>query len=276
MVKLKKQKPRFRKRRFTFLPRPRNRFILILKFLITVAVVGVVGFGFVRLKYMFSDSGQFMINGIKVKLYDESGYLRDLSLANISNENIIGANIFFMDLKDLKQKIEAVHPEFKDIEIRRLLPNKLIVKANLRKPVAQIRSDRYYFVDEEGVLLPDVKNFPDPGLPIIGGVGINLAKAQAAKFSDFEKEKINKALGLIGEIRSIEGLAVYGLKVVDIADPGNISFFFDDVNIEIKIGNEDFLKRLNVLVTVLEQIDMDVDKFKYIDLRFEDPIIGPR
>ena len=71
-------------------------------------------------------------------------------------------------------------------------------------------------------------------------------------------------------------MAAYILKVVDIADPGNLSFFFDDVNIEIKIGNEDFRNRLDVLVTVLEQISMDIDKFKYIDLRFEDPIIGPR
>lgn len=276
MVKLKKQKPRFRKKRFIFSSRPANRLILVLKFLIAVAIVGAVGFGFVRLKDMSSDSGQFAINGIEVKLYDEKGYLRDLSLTSISNEDIIGANIFFMDLKDLKERIEAAHPEFKDITIRRLLPNRLIVKANLRKPIAQIRSDRYYFLDEEGVLLPDVKNFPDPGLPIIGGVGINLAKAQEAKFSDFEKEKIGKALGLIGEIHGIEGLRAYRLKIVDIADPGNLSFFFDDVNIEIKIGNEDFRNRLAVLVTVLEQISMDVDKFKYIDLRFEDPIVGPR
>ncbi len=276
MVKLKKQKPRFRKKKFTFSPRPKNRLASVLKFLIAVAIVGAVGFGFVRLKDMFGQTSQFTIKGIDVKLYDENGYVRDLSLATISNEEIVGTNIFFMDLKDLKQKIEAAHPEFKDIAIRRLLPNKLIVKTNLRKPVAQIRSDRYYLVDEEGVLLPDVKNFPDPGLPIIGGVGINLAKAQAAKFSDFEKEKIDKALGLIGEIHGIEGLAAYILKVVDIADPGNLSFFFDDVNIEIKIGNEDFRNRLDVLVTVLEQISMDIDKFKYIDLRFEDPIIGPR
>ena len=101
MVKLKKQKPRFRKKRFTFSPRPKNRFILILKFLIAVAIVGAVGFGFVRLKDMFGQTSQFTVKGIEVKLYDENGYLRDLSLTNISNEDIVGANIFFMDLKDL-------------------------------------------------------------------------------------------------------------------------------------------------------------------------------
>ena len=45
---------------------------------------------------------------------------------------------------------------------------------------------------------------------------------------------------------------------------------------EIKIGKSDFRERLKVLSTVFEQLGSDIDKFNYIDLRFEDPIIGPR
>lgn len=278
MVKLKRQKVRSRKKdkKMSFPKRPRLSFKAVSSFLIAVVVLGAIGMGLVRLKYMFVDSGHFMIKGVDIKLYDESGTLRRLSINDIGGEEILGANIFFMDIKALKENIELAHPEFKDIVIRRLLPNKLIVQGNLRKAIAQIRSDRYYLVDEEGVLLPDVKNFPDPALPIITGIGVNLAKVSMSTFSKFEREKLDKALSLIIEVSAKEALSKQRLKVVDITDPGNLSFSFESANVEIKIGNSDFPDRLAVLSTLLEQLGEDVGKFKYIDLRFEDPILGPR
>ncbi len=275
MVKVKKQKVRFR-RRMNLPQRPFMRLRSIAKFLAAVLILGVLGTGFVKLKYMLGESGHFTVKGMQVKLYDEKGFLRDLSLTDIADEEILGSSIFFMDLEKLRENIEDAHPEFKDVVIRRLLPNRLIVNAILRKAIAQIRSDRYYLVDEEGVLLPDVRNFPDPGLPIISGVMANLAKVKTSKFSEFEKDNIGKALGLIKEMNSIGALAGYRVKLVDIADPGNFSFYFEGAGVEIKIGNSDFSNRLKALITVLDQIGDDMDEFRYIDLRFEDPIIGPR
>jgi len=239
-------------------------------------LLGVIGAGLARLKYMFVDSDYFMVKEINIQLYDDKGASRESSLQDIDDGQIIGASIFLIDLKDLKEKIEAQHPEFKDVVVRRVLPDKLLVGGTLRKVLAQIRSDRYYFVDEDGILLPDIKNFPDKDLPIITGIGINLAKVQNANLNKFEKDRLKKALGLIKEIDSVEGLQEFNLKVVDITDPGNLSFWFEAVNVEVKIGNADFGARLKVLATVFDQIGSDSDKFKYIDLRFEDPIIGPR
>jgi len=276
MVRLKKQKVRSRKKKASSTQKSSKRFKTVIKFFITVVLVGGIGIGFVSLKYMFVDLGYFIIKGVDLKLYDEDGSLRDLSVIEIADEEVVGENIFFVDLNALKEKVEAGHPGFKDIVIRRLLPNKLVVQASLRKAIAQIRSNRYYPVDAEGVLLPDVKNFPDPDIPIISGIGVNVARLKSSKFSKFEKEKIKKALGLIKEMQAIEDLSEYKLKAVDIADPGNFSFFLERSNVEIKIGNSDFHNRLKVLSTLLEQIGSDIDKFKYIDLRFEDPIIGHR
>jgi len=247
----------------------------ILKFLLAVFIVASVGLGFVRLKYMLTDSGSFIVKGIDVRLHDEYDTVRNVPIDDISQE-VMGTNIFFTDLNALKEKIESAHPEFKDILIRRLLPNKLIVNAVERKRVAQIQSDRYYFVDEEGILLPNVKNFPETDFPIITGLGINLAKLTSSKFSDFERENLNKALGLLKEIKSNERLSQYKIKIIDITDPGNISFLLEAFNVEIKIGNTDFHNRLLILSTLFDQIESDMSNFKYIDLRFEDPILGPR
>ena len=277
MVKIKKQKVRFRKRKNEPIARhPDHRLKSFAKFFVTALLVGVIGIGFVVLKYMFLETGYFVIKGAEVRLYDDSGALPGFSLTDIGGEKIVGTNIFFLDLKKLKKEIERSHTEFKDVVVRRILPNKLIVEAELRKPIAQIRSDRYYFVDKEGVLLPDVKNFPDPELPIIVGIGINLAKVKPYNFSRLEKDRIDKALVIIRGMQGIDLLRKLELKSVDIADPGNLSFFLEQSNVEIKIGKSDFTKRLELLAALLEQVGSDINNFKYIDLRFEDPILGPR
>jgi len=277
MIKLKRQKVRIKKGKVISLQGFRSHFKGIAGSLILILLLGLIGVGLARLKYMFVDSDYFMIKGADIKLYDETGVsLGDLSLEEIEGERFTGTNIFFMDLEDLKERIEGAHPEFKRVVIRRLLPNRLIVQANLRRALAQIRSDRYYPVDKEGVLLPDVKNFPEPTLPIITGIGRRLARIQTARFSDFQKEKLDNALILIAKIQGIKELSGYRLKVVDATDPGNLSFFFKESKVEIKIGNSDFDDRLKSLTIVLDQIGQDMDNFRYIDLRFEDPIIGPR
>tara|TARA_Y100000031_G_C8188439_1_gene370158 strand:- start:243 stop:1085 length:843 start_codon:yes stop_codon:yes gene_type:complete len=280
MVKMKRQRVRLKRKTRDVQASSRKKARLdiktAIKFLVSVIILGVIGFGLVRVKYMFIDSKYFTVKSIDVELYDWDGALRSALLNESVNEGVVDNNIFFIDLKGLREKIEDLHPEFKNIVVRRMLPNKIIVQTDLRKAVAQIHSDRYYYVDESGVVLPEVKNFPDGELPIIAGIGVNMAKYNRDEFSEFDKDKLNKALGFMAEMARVEGLSQYKLKLVDITDPGNLSFFLNGVNIEMKIGNADFQNRLHVLATILVQIGSDKDKFKYVDLRFDDPIIGPR
>ena len=274
-MKIKKQKVGIRRKRIVFPENFSFRFKTFIKFLIGGILLSVIGMGLLRLKYMFIDSTYFMIKEVDMRLYDENGIPRNFYIDEIVKEKVVDTNILFIDLGDLKGKIEVARPEFKDVIVRRILPDKLLIEGKLRKAIAQIRSDRYYLVDKELILLPDVKNFPDPNLPIITGIGINLAKVSPHKFSGFERNKLAMGLDLINKLQSIEGLSEYKIKMVDITDPCNLTFLLEGYSIEIKIGNTDFSERLRVLGTVLDQLGTDIDKFKYIDLRFEDPIVGP-
>ena len=87
MVKLKRQKVHVKKRRLQ-IPQRKSpiRLKTAARFLMAVMVVGLVGMGLVRLKYMFVDSDYFMVKGVEVKLYDEAGSMRKISLSEIGEE----------------------------------------------------------------------------------------------------------------------------------------------------------------------------------------------
>ena len=46
--------------------------------------------------------------------------------------------------------------------------------------------------------------------------------------------------------------------------------------IEIRIGNNHFIERLKILDQTLRTLALDAAKIRYIDLRFDDVVIGPR
>jgi cell division septal protein FtsQ len=273
MVKIKKQKVHPHKKKKESQPKAKRNFKGVFKFIFWAVIVALIGTGVVAFQYMFVDSDSFNIKGLDVRFYDEKNVLRRENFSDIDGKDVMGANIFLVDLKEFKDKIELKHPELRDIVVRRALPNKLIVQARKRFPVAQVYGDRLYMIDKDGVFLTDAKSRSED-IPLISGIRVSPIRGSA-----IQKEKINKALFLIYALSQNRKLSNYKIKTIDIADSRNMSFFLNAIDaekVEIKIGDGEFTKRLDVLSTVLEQLGNDINRVKYIDLRFEDPIVGPR
>lgn len=275
MVKIKKQKIQPHKKKKEIEPRTKRNFKGVFKIILWTILVAGIGIGIVTLQYMFVDSDLFNVKGLDVRFYDDKNILRRESFGGIEDKHVLGANIFLVDLNDLKKRIETGHPELRDIVVRRALPDRLIVQARQRLAVAQVYGDRLYFIDKDGVFLPYANNPVEGNIPLISGIRV----AGPARSSAVQKEKIKKALFLIDALSANKKLSGCQIKTVDIADIRNISFFLsakDAEKVEIKIGDGEFNKRLDVLAMILEQLGQDIERVKYIDLRFEDPIVGPR
>lgn len=275
MVKIKKQKIRPHKKKKEARPAPGRNLKGVFKFIFWTILVAGIGAGVVAFQYMFVDSDLFNVKGVDVRFYDGKKISRRAGFAGIEDKDVLGANIFLVDLKSFKERIENAHPELRDVVVGRALPDKLIVQARQRRAVAQIYGDRLYFIDKDGVLLPYIKNPAEESVPLISGIRL----ISPFRGGVAQKEKIGKALSLISALSQNKKLSKYRIKTIDMADSRNISFFLnasDAEKVEIKIGDSEFAKRLDVLATILEQLSQDIEKVKYIDLRFEDPIVGPR
>ena len=62
---------------------------------------------------------------------------------------------------------------------------------------------------------------------------------------------------------------------VDIADPRNVTLIVDGA-IEIRIGNSHYIERLKILDQTLKSQELNPAKVRYIDLRFDDVVVGMR
>lgn len=185
-----------------------------------------------------------------------------------------GENLVTLDLVNVQEMIKSRHPEFKEVRVRRVLPNRIEVLLKRRTPIAQIVfSSRYVQVDRNLVILPGASPMPFRNLTILEGVPVPVEGLLVGV--TVRDAATIKALKLADLVKRSNLLRGHELTKVDIGDPKNISLTVDG-DIDIRIGSTHLVERLKILDQTLKTIQLDRAKIRYIDLRFDDVVIGPR
>ncbi len=79
-------------------------------------------------------------------------------------------NILSLNLSDVKKKMEAI-PWVKSVQLRRELPNKLLVAVQERQPLSLVLVDgRLFFLDQEGLAFKKVERREGFTLPVLTGL----------------------------------------------------------------------------------------------------------
>ncbi len=124
--------------------------------------------------------------------------------------------IFQLDLKEIAQRVETL-PWIRSCEVRRVLPDKLNLRVAERQPVALIRLDKLYYVDEDGTPFKE----PSPGetldYPILTG--------WEDQGKGMGKELIGEALWLIREVQEHPHLAREGISEINFDTIDNMIIF---------------------------------------------------
>lgn len=184
-----------------------------------------------------------------------------------------GENLITLDLVSVQQVIKRKHPEFKEVKVRRVLPNRIEVVLKRRTPISQVAFSRYVQIDKDLVILPGSSVTPFKNLTIIDGAP--LPKEGLYVGVTIRDAVTKKAIKLSEIIKQSQILRKHALSKIDIGDPKNIVVVVDE-DIEIRIGSDHFIERLKILDQTLKNIELDRSKISYVDLRFDDVVIGPR
>jgi len=179
-------------------------------------------------------------------------------------------NIFHIDLAKAERKIKKEYPQFKKVEVKRVLPDSLQVQIISREPIAYIDASGGMIIDDEGIVL--LTNEALEGLVEIKG--INFFLKRFSKGEKIHAKSLIDALTLLKILRyNIPGKMDL-IRYVDVSDHKNI--LLEISGVEVKFGRDGFIDKVKQLKVVIADPDISLQDISYIDLRFEDVVIAPK
>ena len=189
-------------------------------------------------------------------------------------DTLIGTNTWQVDIRALAEQLHRQQPWLKEVRVIRDLPDGLRVEAIERLPVGQVHLTQWHSVDREGFILPQGLPRPAEGLVRLAGTDSPQDPLRAGQAN--ANERLQLALRVVALVRRSRALAGRPITVVDVSDPRQISFMMNDTT-EVRCGSEQELAdQLSRLDTTLERIRRQQLDVRYIDVRFQEPVISPR
>lgn len=217
----------------------------------------------------------FFIIGYLDRILRNSEYfkIKDIvakGVDSIDLSNFKGRNIFMLNLQEESNRLSALYPTYKRIRLIKVLPNRLFVDFISRKPLGIVKLYRYFCVDEDAALFDVPAQLQELDLPLILGLDTKIFGPKPGRI--YNIKELNLALDIIKEVDKNRNLKDYKIKIIDVANLTNASFFLNE-GLEIKLGGDDIRNKINILSSLLIQIKSEQRNIKYIDLRFKEPVI---
>lgn len=154
------------------------------------------------------------------------------------------------DLDEISARVERL-PWIRSAIVSRVLPDGIRVRLKEREPRAVVRmtSGKFVWVDEEAIALGEMK--PTDQMPAFFLRGWNEEEGEAVRKENVDR--ISKFMTLLHEW-SAAGLAerVSEVNLIDTRDV-RAQLAGDDAQIELRLGSQDFLKRLRDALNVLDE-----------------------
>jgi cell division protein FtsQ len=193
------------------------------------------------------------LNTIEVQGFQRTNQQQIMEAASVP----LKTPVFQLDLKEIALRVEAL-PWVRSCEVRRVLPDKLSLRVIERQPVALIRMDTLYYVDEDGTPFKE----PAPGEPldfpiVTGWEGQGRKKGEG-------KELIGEALWFIREVQDQPHLAREGISEINFNAFGAITIFTTKEGTMIHMSRGDVGLKVSRLEEVWKRITEKHLAMKYI------------
>ena len=233
----------------------------VIKILIFYLAIGFLGWNF----FTFIFSSSFCnIENVIIKGNDYLSEDRIFYKSGIQ----LGENIFRLDLIKAKDSLMQ-EPWIKEVEVKRVIPNKIIISIKERKPAAIVYTREEYFSStKEGIILTKIDRQEEKfDLPLI--LGLELGEIKIGKSID--RPEFRTALD---SVNSAEVILPKKFCRVEILSPDDFMICNKDDTLKVRVnGPEGVLNKENLLREALEKIEREKLLVEYIDIRFKDSLV---
>jgi cell division septal protein FtsQ len=182
-----------------------------------------------------------------------------------------GENILFSDLERWRSRL-LESPWIRDASFRRSLPSGIQVMVQERTPIAIARrAGRLFLVDEHGATIDTYgPQYRSLDLPIVDGFGSSKGTASA------DEARGALAARLVMELRQKPAVSSR-LSQVDVSDVHNVTILLNDDAAQLRVGDDHFLTRVELYLSLSDTLHERVPEIDYVDLRFDGRVyVRPR
>jgi cell division septal protein FtsQ len=179
-------------------------------------------------------------------------------------DGLRGTNIVVADLAGHRRRV-LESPWVAEAVLRRVLPGTIEVSIVERRPlgIARLRGD-LYLVDEEGTIIDEYgPKYAEFDLPIIDG----LASQPGSGAPLVDARRAALAATVVQALRARPELASR-LSQVDVSDVGDAVVLLDQDTTLLRIGDTQFLERVQSYVDLAPTLHERVEGIDYVDMRF--------
>ena len=231
------------------------------KILIFYLVIGFLGWNFFN--FIFS-SNFCSIEEVIIKGND---YLSEDEIFSKSQIKL-GENIFKLDLKKSIDSLKQ-EPRIKEVEIKRVIPDKIIISLKERKAAAIVRiGEEYFSSTKEGIVLSEINRLEEGfGLPLVLGLEIDIIKIGEI----IDKPEFRAALE---SINLVEVILPKKFCQIQILSPDDFMICNKDDTLKVRVNRpEVIINKENLLREALDKIEREKLLVEYIDIRFKDSLV---
>jgi cell division protein FtsQ len=183
-------------------------------------------------------------------------------------DGLRGQNILAVSLAEWQQKLLS-SPWVERATIRRVLPSTVEITIHERRPMGIGRiGTALYLIDGKGVIVDEYgPAYADIDLPIIDG----LAASPQEGGSLVDLARAEFAARVIGALSARPEIAKK-VSQLDVSDLHDAVAILDDDTVLLRLGESDFVARLQQYIDLAPTLRERVQGMDYVDLRFDERV----
>ena len=238
----------------------------------TIAVIRVIVFLFLGLiLFVGYTKAQDLV--LRNDLFAVHDVYVERSIEFIDRSQLIalkGKNIFTVDLVKMHRRIKNQYPQIAQLHIVKELPDHIKILAKKRDPVfAFVLKGKYLLVDQGAVAMYYVDKPGD--LPIVYGNAGTSMKVRLG--TNMKAASIMDALTIINAFKAHPHIARFKLLTIDLSNVSRYTISCAG-GFKVLLDKENYAAKLAMLEMLLAQRKIDFNTAKYVDLRFNEPVLG--
>jgi cell division septal protein FtsQ len=237
-----------------------------------IAVIRVIVFLFIGFVFFsgYVDAIEFLTRS---PLFEVKDVMIDRSIGFIdvrALKDLKGANIFKLDIKKIDHQISQRYPYIAQLRVVRQLPDRVLILAKKREPLMQVYfKNKYLLLDTEGVALYYV--LQPAALPLVYGIPIE--RDWLFLGGHVRGQELSKVVDILNMFKQSAYLRHWRIHAVQAGNLSKIDLLVGE-NMHVILDQEDTQDKIELLQMLISSNKIDLNKVKYIDLRFKEPVIA--